>query len=78
MPPKNIGMSERKIRFTRGLLIIGSGITLIFLNQIYIGFAILVIGLIPFGTSITGSCPFYCATRKSTNNTNLEKIPLDT
>lgn len=68
MPVKNIGLSERKDRMILGIILMLLSILLFFANQVYPAIVIFVIGLIPLATSITGTCPVYCAMKHSTNN----------
>ncbi len=67
MPVKNISLGERKVRMALGSILILLSILLFFSNQIYPAVALFAIGLIPFVTSVTGTCPFYCAMKRSTN-----------
>ena len=74
MPPVNIGLSERKVRLVIGLLLMLTSILLLTFNQLHFAIAVFAFALIPLFTSITGTCPFYCAMKKSTNT---EQITLE-
>ena len=74
MPVKNIGLSERKIRFLFGILLILTSLLFLISNYVDVSIAFLGFSLIPLFTSITGTCPFYCAMRRSTNNQQIEKL----
>jgi len=69
MPPKNIGIAERKTRLVIGLfLLLLSVISFAVLNQPIIALVLFIIAFIPLFTSATGTCPLYCAAGRSTNN----------
>lgn len=68
MPVKNIGFSERKIRFLIGFLLIFIGGLLLLSDQVHLAIAFFAVSLIPLTTSFTGTCPVYCAMKHSTNN----------
>jgi hypothetical protein len=71
MPPKNIGISDRRIRLIIGILLLLIGSVMFLINQILISGIILLLRFVPLFTSVTGRCPLYCATGKSTIKTKL-------
>lgn len=69
MPPKNIGIAERKSRLVIGLiLLLVSIISFVVFNQPIIALVFFIVAFVPLFTSATGTCPLYCATGRSTNN----------
>ena len=76
MPIKNVGLTDRKIRLMLGAVLILLSLTFFLTNQVLEGLVLLGVSLIPIATSITGTCPFYCATKRSTNHSTNDNITL--
>ncbi|QPJ60745.1 MAG: DUF2892 domain-containing protein [Candidatus Nitronauta litoralis] len=62
---QNIGQTDRILRVTAGVLMIGGGV---FMGGT-IGTALTVIGLVPLATGLVGNCPLYGVCKINTHHT---------
>lgn len=61
----NIGPTDRMLRVTAGVLMIGAGL---FLSGTA-GVALILVGLVPLGTGLVGNCPLYRICKINTHHT---------
>ncbi len=62
---RNIGPTDRMLRVTAGVLMIGAGV---FLSGTA-GVALILVGLVPLATGLVGNCPLYGICKINTHHT---------
>ncbi len=61
----NIGQTDRMLRVSAGVLMIGAGVFL----PGTVGTALILIGLVPLATGLVGNCPIYGICNINTHHT---------